>query len=85
MFTKLLSQHDDDECESYEGEEVCFEFFVSGSNSSELLDFIEQPFNFVALFIALLVVDDTIQTIGFWRNDGLDALGFQLLRMALLS
>jgi hypothetical protein len=76
VFTKL-AKHDDDEGEGDEGEEVGFEFFIAGGNSAELFDFVEETLDFVALLVALLVIDDDIQAVGLGGDNRLDALGFE--------
>ena len=78
MFTKLLAEHDHDEGDGDESQEVGFEFFIAGSDSAELLDFIEQAFDFVALLVAFLIVDDDLQAVRLGRNDRGDAFGVEL-------
>ena len=63
MFTKLLAEHDDNEGDGDESQEVGFEFLIAGGDSAELLDFIEQGFDFVALLVAFLIVDDDLQAV----------------------
>ena len=69
MFTKLLAEHDHDEGEGDESQEVGFEFFIAGSDSAELLEFVKKALDFVALFVAFLIVDDEIQAVRLRRDD----------------
>jgi len=78
VFTKLLAEHDDDKGEEDEGEEVGFEFFIAGSNSAELFEFVEETLNLVALLVAFLIVDDDIQAVRLGRDDRRDAFGVEL-------
>ena len=78
VFTKLLAEHDYNEGEGDESQEVGLEFFITGSDSAKLLDFIEQAFDFVALFVALFIVTDTIQAVRLGRDDRGDTLGVEL-------
>ena len=78
MFTKSLAEHDADAGEENEGKEVGFEFFIAGGDSAELLEFVKETFDFVALFVALLVVEDDLQAVGFGWDDRCDALGVEL-------
>ena len=59
-------------------EESRFEFFVTGRNSPELFHFVEEPFDFVPLFILLFVIDNNLKTVCFRWDDRRDALGDQL-------
>ncbi len=77
MFTKLLAKHDHDEGEGDESQEVGFEFFIAGSDSAELLEFVKKALDFVALFVAFLIVDDEIQAVRLRRDDRGDALGVE--------
>ena len=72
-----LPQHDEDEGERDEGEEGAFEFLIARGDSAELFDLVDEALDLVALFVALFVVTDNVESVGFWRDDGLDAFGFQ--------
>jgi len=78
VFTKLLAEHDHDKGDGDESQEVGFEFFIAGSDSAELLEFVKKALDFVALFVAFLVVDDDLQAIGLGWDDRGDALGVEL-------
>ena len=78
MFTKLLAEHDHDEGEGDESQEVDFEFFIAGGDSAELFEFIKKAFDFVALFVAFLIVDDAIQAVRLGRDERGDTLGVEL-------
>ncbi len=78
MFTKLLAEHDHDEGDGDESQEVGFEFFIAGSDSAELLEFVKKALDLVALLVAFLVVDDDLQAIGLGWDDRGDALGVEL-------
>jgi hypothetical protein len=78
VFTKLLAEHDHDEGDGDESQEVGFEFFIAGSDSAELLEFVKEALDLVALLVAFLVIDEDLQAIGLgWDNRG-DALGVEL-------
>jgi len=78
VFTKWLAEHDDDEGDDDESEEVGFEFLIARGDSAKLLDFVEQAFDFVALLVAFLIVDDDIQAVSLGRDDRGDAFGIEL-------
>ena len=78
MFTKWLAEHDDDEGDDDERQEVGFEFLIARGNSAELLDFIEQAFDFVALLVAFLIIADVLQAGRFGRYDRGDPFSVEL-------
>jgi hypothetical protein len=78
VFTKWLAEHDDNEGDDDERQEVGFEFLIARGDSAELLDFIEQPFDFVALLVAVLIIDDEIQAVRLGRDDRSDAFSVEL-------
>ena len=85
MFTKLLAEHDHDEGDGDESQEVGFEFFIAGRDSTELFELVKKALDLVALLVAFRVVDDDLQAIGPGWDDRGDALASSLARMALLS
>ena len=81
----MLAEHDHDEGDGDESQEVGFKFFIAGSDSAELLEFVKKALDFVALLVAFLVVDDDLQAIGLGGMTGVMPLASSLARMALRS
>ncbi len=85
MFTKLLAEHDHDEGDGDESQEVGFEFFIAGSDSAELLEFVKKALDLVALLVAFLVVTTISKRLDLGGMTGVMPLASSLARMALLS
>ncbi|MGB4946263.1 MAG: hypothetical protein WBQ05_03550 [Candidatus Competibacter denitrificans] len=85
MLTKLLAEHDHDEGDGDESQEVGFEFFIAGSDSAELLEFVKKALDLVALLVAFLVVTTISKRLDLGGMTGVMPLASSLARMALLS
>ena len=85
MFTKLLAEHDHDEGDGDESQEVGFEFFIAGSDSAELREFVKKALDLVALLVAFLVVTTISKRLDLGGMTGVMPLASSLARMALLS
>lgn len=85
MFAKLLAEHDHDEGDGDESQEVGFEFFIAGSDSAELLEFVKKALDLVALLVAFLVVTTISKRLDLGGMTGVMPLASSLARMALLS
>ena len=85
MFTKLLAEHDHDEGDGDESQEVGFEFFIAGSDSAELLEFVKKALDLVALLVAFLVVTTISKRLDLGGMTGVMPLASSLARVALLS
>ena len=77
MFTKLLAKHDHDEGEGDESQEVGFEVCIGGRDEEGAVEFVKKALDFVALFVAFLIVDDEIRAVRLRRDDRGDARGVE--------
>src|SRR5271163_5360158 len=66
-----LSEHYGDSCEENEASIIGEELVEEGRDAPELLQFIEETLDEIALFVKRLVVAKRRAAIGFRRNDGL--------------